>query len=298
MSTMQLPILCFIIPRYWLKSLQVFDSDVSTVPCAIRAAYRFEMRERLSSDQIYFHVFCPKHVSQARQVSSVNSLGLDFMKKRKRKFAGDIHSGSSKKAAKTRMFLMPTKLDSNQKLALDRFCCFFQASIKQAFSNSVTHVITNCTKKCGGGHLKNRTTKLQFGIVSGKWIMCFDWITESLESGNLLSEEDFEVVSDPKAALLPRRLRLARTQKLFDNVKFSFGAVSDMKKSVLEDISMLISLEGGEVVELDGSVDRREVLIIDSENFFKKNWRAGEQHITSTWIFDCVSNLKFIDFPR
>jgi hypothetical protein len=147
---------------------------VMAVPCAVRAAYRLEIRENSeTSDQVYFHIFCPKHIKESRHVQSNNSLGLEFMRRRKRKFSGEVDSGSSKKSAKSRMLILPTKLNESQKLLLEKFCNYFQASVKHSFSKSVTHILTNCMKK-DGGNLKTRTTKLQFGIVTGKWIMCFD----------------------------------------------------------------------------------------------------------------------------
>jgi hypothetical protein len=164
--------------RFMVTSASLHVSHCFPVPCAIRSGFRCEMREKISAgdqDQVFFHVFCPKHFSEAVRVDSVNSLGLDFMKRRKRKLSGELETlpGSSKRPAKTRLLLLPTKLDASQKQELEKFCRYFQASMKQAFSNSVTHIITNCTKR-SGAHLKNRTTKLQFGIVTGKWIMCFD----------------------------------------------------------------------------------------------------------------------------
>jgi hypothetical protein len=124
-----------------------------------------------------------------------------------------------------------------------------------------------------------------------------------MESGNLLSEEDFEVLRDPKASILPRRLRQDRKESIFSGLSFVFGSVSDTKKAILDDISQLVCLEGGimfDSISAAKGAGRSKVLVIDSEGFFEASSSSAqpERHVTSTWIFDCVSNLKLLDLPK
>jgi hypothetical protein len=111
------------------------------------------------------------------------------------------------------------------------------------------------------------------------------------------------VLGDPKSQILPRRLRALRKEKLFDNLVFKFGAVSDTKQSVLNDIAELIRLEGGTLIEGKSAsqIAAECIYVIDSESQVKKTHStrsSREKHVTSTWVFDCISHLKLLEVQR
>jgi hypothetical protein len=145
------------------------------VTCGIRSGLRFEIREKDSSEKAFFHQFCRKHITSAASLESQNSLGSDFLKDQKRRLSNSDHSDerSSKISRNSRIVLLPTKLDSSQRDYLDQFCKVFGAVQKSAFTKGVTHIVCNCNSS-DGGNLKTRTTKLLFGLSTGKWVMCFD----------------------------------------------------------------------------------------------------------------------------
>lgn len=284
------------------------------VPCGVRAGMRFEMRDQDCGSKIFFHQFCSEHASKSLEVDSVNSLGTDFMRRRKRKVVSDDINPKAKRlspSGESSIVLLPTKLDSSQKNILKKFCKLFSVQQQSSFHSSVTHIICNCFRS-NGAFLNSRTTKLQFGVITGKWIMCFDWITGCINAERILPEEDFEVKHDPVAPILPRSSRLNREEGIFRKVHFVL-IENDIQISILEDLRQLIVLEQGIIhnsigtsaSNCDDNLIQRILKVILSEelDFLYVVTPIPDRYsiqdikaklVTPSWIFDCISNLKLM----
>ncbi|ETO26492.1 hypothetical protein RFI_10646, partial [Reticulomyxa filosa] len=92
------------------------------------------------------------------------------------------------------LVILCTKLSASQKQRIKEFKQMFinRVSVVTEWTEEVTHLITSATKEAGR-ILEIRTIKYFQAVVTGSWILCFDWVDECIEKRCLVSELLFEV---------------------------------------------------------------------------------------------------------
>ena len=89
----------------------------------------------------------------------------------------------------------------------------------------VTHVVTGLTAG-DDTHRAQRTLKYCCGVLSGAWIVSFEWVLESLAAREWVEESDFELRGDTYGAGAPKKARIALrkgTQRLFSGLRICFA---------------------------------------------------------------------------
>jgi BRCA1-associated RING domain protein 1 len=178
------------------------------------------------------------------------------------------------------------------------------------FSSNVTHIVAipnenNCVK---------RTVKYIYGVLSGIWIVSYDWILESSSKGYWVDEISFEISGDTIALGSPKKGRLiSRNQldKLFKGYSFYFyGEFSTLKK---EEFFHIIKIGGGIVLSELPKLPQKTNEIFNDKNFiicdisllpnienFSKEiyFFSGRYLIDFNWILDSISYYKILDIEN
>lgn len=214
----------------------------------------------------------------------------------------------------SKVVLLHTNLSEKQKEQLQKFTQMVKADIVDNFSQEVTHVITSCDNNGNS----TRTMKVLLGILSGKWIMNFQWIEVCLEYKQKVDEEVFEVqgTKNHPNSQGPKKSRKNLEQKfppLFDGFYFYLHGQFHKPTPEREDILNLIHLGGGKILSRE---PREET--VDSENFMLPYHAAGtpvegvnhiilyqerpprdnyicKGHIRTTqvmWLIECISEFE------
>lgn len=158
--------------------------------------------------------------------------------------------------------------------------------IAECYNGSTTHVIVNADENCRC----LRTLKYLQGIASGRWIVDYRWIKDSMEKQNILPEATYEVRGDhlycvnaPQTA----RLSLARGgSRLFSGMTFFvMDGCSPLPK---DQISKLLQLAGGKIVS-----NPKSCLVI-CDTVPTSNGLFDSTCILSSWVTDSLSHYKLL----
>ena len=149
--------------------------------------------------------------------------------------------------------------------------------IKDYTPEHVTHIICACAPK---SHCP-RTLKYLLGIAGKSWIVSFDWILESIESGKILKEDRFVVTGDEAVKCDTNACEKSRADpgKLFTGHEFYLQGSFTFGGPSKTDLTNLIQLSGGSICKKAGP---DSIIISDSQEFKK-----GEYPYT--WLFDAIS---------
>eukprot|EP00118_Oscarella_pearsei_P010645 m.66451 g.66451 ORF g.66451 m.66451 type:complete len:599 (+) comp35388_c1_seq3:1179-2975(+) len=215
--------------------------------------------------------------------------------------------------------LLGTGLDSRQKCQMKQLCQQLKAAVAISFTTSVTHLVTNCDKD----HHCPRTLKYLQAIATGKWIVRFQWIVESLEKGSWQDEENYEVrdAVGVRFTLSPSRARQNAANKLpglFNGCQFYLHGDFLQPMPSREQLSTLIGLAGGHLLAREPRAVGDSVcdILVPYHNpegghswvfvvYDSKCERRGPLvekvgHCCSvvpiTWLLDCITKFK-LDTP-
>ena len=87
---------------------------------------------------------------------------------------------------------------------LRQFADKYNGKLVTNHSEHVTHVVTGA-RLASGGIVQFRTIKYLHALLDGKWILCFDWVERSLDSGALCNELKYEVMGHSSGIGTPAR---------------------------------------------------------------------------------------------
>lgn len=156
--------------------------------------------------------------------------------------------------------LLATGLSSEQKVNIQKCVRILNASLVNEFSLSVTHIVTATNTK----GVCPRTLKYLNGVLTGKWIVKYQWILESLQKKTWVDETPFEVKGTSDAATdAPKRARINSLQQLpslFDGCQFFFSGEFVPPHPSKEDLVQLVKHGGGRLLsrepkpDIDGSL--------------------------------------------
>uniref|UniRef100_H3AAR9 RING-type E3 ubiquitin transferase n=1 Tax=Latimeria chalumnae TaxID=7897 RepID=H3AAR9_LATCH len=198
-----------------------------------------------------------------------------------------------------KMSIVASGLNKNELLLVQRFARKTQSMLSSQITSGTTHVImkTDAELVC------ERTLKYFLGIAGRKWVVSYQWITESFQQGRILDEYDFEVKGDVingKNHEGPRRAR----QMSNDKIKLllrgyeicCYGSFSDMSPDQLE---WMLKLCGACAVKepylFSYSPNQTAVLVVQPDaNSTTTDYRALQRKynamvVTREWILDSVA---------
>ncbi|XP_068715866.1 BRCA1-associated RING domain protein 1-like [Montipora foliosa] len=144
--------------------------------------------------------------------------------------------------------LLATGLSSDQKANLQTCAVTLDAKIVYEFSLSVTHIITAANAK----GICPRTIKYLSGVLTGKWIVSYDWVVKCLRRKTWVDESPYEVKGTNDAAVdAPKKARINAVKQLpslFDGCEFFFYGESHPPHPAKEDLIQMIRYGGGKIL--------------------------------------------------
>nr|XP_014352863.1 PREDICTED: breast cancer type 1 susceptibility protein [Latimeria chalumnae] len=196
-----------------------------------------------------------------------------------------------------KMSIVASGLNKNELLLVQRFARKTQSMLSSQITSGTTHVImkTDAELVC------ERTLKYFLGIAGRKWVVSYQWITESFQQGRILDEYDFEVKGDVingKNHEGPRRARQMSNDKLLlrGYEICCYGSFSDMSPDQLE---WMLKLCGACAVKepylFSYSPNQTAVLVVQPDaNSTTTDYRALQRKynamvVTREWILDSVA---------
>ncbi|XP_038642996.1 BRCA1-associated RING domain protein 1 [Scyliorhinus canicula] len=208
--------------------------------------------------------------------------------------------------------LLGSELRPASKNELDKLVKLLKAGNCSEFNTSVTHIIVPNDRALS-------TMKCLMGIISGCWLVDFQWVTACLEINDRVAEEDYEIssINGPKRGRLNQEQQLP---KLFDGCHFYFmGPFKSCKK---EELVHLVKVGGGQVLARQPKPDSdvtqsintvayhafpgsdqsfcTQYIIYDKDSNYKpEKVRLGKVWTThSTWLIDCVKSFELLLVPE
>lgn len=141
-----------------------------------------------------------------------------------------------------------TNLKAQENVEIQKCCDCFGGKVVSAFKNDVTHIVCGTDKNMISS---SRTMKYLLGVLTGKWLVSYKWITDCLKENKWLPESSYEVKGAPGACEdVPQKSRLNNFKclpKLFDGCSFYLSGVYS-KHLPKEKVMNLVTLGGGKVL--------------------------------------------------
>ncbi|NXC05401.1 BRCA1 protein, partial [Orthonyx spaldingii] len=194
------------------------------------------------------------------------------------------------------MSIVASGLNHSEHLVVQKFVKKTQSTLSNHMTKGTTHVIMKTDEEL----VCERTLKYFLGIAGGKWVLSYQWITQSFKEGRVLDEENFEVRGDVingRNHQGPRRARQALTEKIFKDFEICcYGPFTDMTTEHLE---WMVELCGASVVkqpDLFPHTANSTAVVVVQPDAWKENvdHRALQQQssvavVTREWVLDSVA---------
>ncbi|XP_021255598.1 BRCA1-associated RING domain protein 1 isoform X2 [Numida meleagris] len=202
--------------------------------------------------------------------------------------------------------ILGSSLSSEQQKLLNKLATVLKARRCTEFNSTVTHVVIPDVPMPS-------TVKCMMAVLSGCWVLKFEWVQACLRSTVREQEEKYEIQGGPQRGRLNREQLLP---KLFDGCYFYFlGSFSSHQKS---DLVELVKAAGGQILvrqpkpdsdvtqmintvayHADSTSDQRfctQYVIYDASSKFKpEKIRQGKVWFApSSWIVDCIMSFQLL----
>ena len=132
--------------------------------------------------------------------------------------------------------------------ALKKFCNNFTCRQTSNFLvKSTTHVVLRTVPGNEPNRVCDRTMKFLLGVAAKRWVVSIQWVLDSIESGTILPEENYEITGDMSTApdhMGPSKSRTSRTG-LFNNIEICLIHDFTNQSFTKEDVFQLIEFCGG-----------------------------------------------------
>ncbi|XP_022240476.1 BRCA1-associated RING domain protein 1-like isoform X2 [Limulus polyphemus] len=216
------------------------------------------------------------------------------------------------------LVLLGTGLNNIQKTQLQKCASLLKGSLASNFSSDVSHIVVACNKN---GYCQ-RTLKYLHGVLTGKWIVTFQWVEVCLEDKQRVAEEGFEVpgtTNQPNSngATRGRLNKQKQLPSLFVGCHFYFHGNFVSPCPPKEDLIALVKEGGGVVLTRE---PRPEVLEMEkptvpyhaapssdlsSVSYFivSQNTTTGYRynlksplicHVSCFWLLDCIGAFEIL----
>ncbi|XP_051839572.1 BRCA1-associated RING domain protein 1 isoform X2 [Antechinus flavipes] len=173
--------------------------------------------------------------------------------------------------------LLSSGLNSDQQQLLSELVPVLKAKKYSEFNSTVTHIIVP-------GDTVQRTMKCILGIISGCWILKFDWVKACLESRMCEPEEKYEMPGGPQRSRLNREQLLP---KLFDGCYFYFEGT--FKHHSKDELIKLAKASGGQILNRKPKPDSDVTQTINTVSYHAGP-DSDQRFCTQYIIYDAFSN--------
>ncbi|XP_059871534.1 BRCA1-associated RING domain protein 1 [Delphinus delphis] len=204
------------------------------------------------------------------------------------------------------LVLIGSGLSSEQQQMLSELAAILKAKKCAEFDSTVTHVIVP-------GDTVQSTLKCMLGILSGCWILKFEWVKACLQRKEYEQEEKYEIPEGPHRSRLNREQLLP---KLFDGCYFYFGGT--FKHHPKDSLIKLVTASGGQILSRKPKPDSdvtqtintvayhakpdsdqhfctQYIIYEDLSNHRPERVRQGKVWMaSSSWFIDCVMSFELI----
>ncbi|XP_027968070.1 BRCA1-associated RING domain protein 1 isoform X2 [Eumetopias jubatus] len=204
------------------------------------------------------------------------------------------------------LVLIGSGLSSEQQKMLSELAAILKVKKCAEFDNTVTHVIVP-------GDTVQSTLKCMLGILSGCWILKFEWVKACLQRKACEQEEKYEIPEGPQRSRLNKEQLLP---KLFDGCYFYFGGT--FKHHPKDNLIKLVAAAGGQVLSRKPKPDSdvtqtintvayharpdsdqrfctQYIIYEDLSNHRPERVRQGKVWMApSSWFIDCVMSFELL----
>ncbi|XP_057603237.1 BRCA1-associated RING domain protein 1 isoform X2 [Hippopotamus amphibius kiboko] len=204
------------------------------------------------------------------------------------------------------LVLIGSGLSSEQQKMLSELATILKAKKCAEFDSTVTHVIVP-------GDTVQSTLKCMLGILSGCWILKFEWVKACLQRKEYEQEDKYEIPEGPQRSRLNREQLLP---KLFDGCYFYF--VGTFKHHPKDNLTKLVTAAGGQILSRKPKPDSdvtqtintvayhaepdsdqrfctQYIIYEDLSNHRPERIRQGKVWMaTSSWFIDCVMSFELL----
>ncbi|NXD28107.1 BARD1 protein, partial [Spelaeornis formosus] len=202
--------------------------------------------------------------------------------------------------------ILGSSLSAEQQKLLSKLATVLKAQRCTAFNSRVTHLVIPDVPM-------PTTVKCMMAVLTGCWVLRFEWVQACLQSSAREHEEKYEVQGGPRRGRLNREQLLP---KLFDGCYFYFlGPFKQQQKS---DLLELVKAAGGQVLvrqpkpdsdvtqtintvayHAEPTSDQRlctQYVIYDvASKFQPEKTRQGKVWMApSSWLIDCVMSFQLL----
>ncbi|XP_059962939.1 BRCA1-associated RING domain protein 1 isoform X2 [Mesoplodon densirostris] len=177
------------------------------------------------------------------------------------------------------LVLIGSGLSSEQQKMLSELAAILKAKKCAEFDSTVTHVIVP-------GDTVQSTLKCMLGILSGCWILKFEWVKVCLQRKECEQEEKYEIPEGPHRSRLNREQLLP---KLFDGCYFYFGG--SFKHHPKDNLIKLVTAAGGQILSRKPKPDSDVTQTINTVAYHAKP--DSDQHFCTQYIiYEDLSNHR------
>ncbi|XP_078656243.1 uncharacterized protein LOC144902593 [Branchiostoma floridae x Branchiostoma belcheri] len=217
---------------------------------------------------------------------------------------------------------LATGLDNKQREALEQCMLVLDGKVVKTFSDQVTHLVTACDE---AGHC-SRTIKYLRGVLTGKWIVSFKWVSACLEKQQCVPEGPYEVLGTAAkpGSTGASKGRINKEQQLpglFDGCHFflhgKFQSPTPPRKELLE----LIADGGGGVLTREPKPDSdclqasttvayhacKDSDLAHCSHFILYDQKSAKTPprvrtaklctVPVSWLMDCVTVFSLMELP-
>ncbi|XP_074001424.1 BRCA1-associated RING domain protein 1 [Numenius arquata] len=204
------------------------------------------------------------------------------------------------------LVILGSNLSSQQQKLLIKLATVLKAQRCTEFNSKVTHLVIPDAPM-------PRTVKCMMAVLTGCWVLKFEWVQACLQTAVREQEEKYEIQGGPQRGRLNREQLLP---KLFDGCYFYFlGSFSHHQKS---DLVELVKAAGGQILvrqpkpdsdvtqtvntvayHAESTSDQRfctQYVIYDVSSKFKpEKIRQGKVWMApSSWLVDCAMSFQLL----
>ncbi|NXR26998.1 BARD1 protein, partial [Cinclus mexicanus] len=202
--------------------------------------------------------------------------------------------------------ILGSSLSVEQQKLLNKLATLLKAQRCTEFNSRVTHLVIPAVPM-------PTTVKCMMALLTGCWVLKFEWVQACLQSSVREPEEEYEVQGGPRRGRLNREQLLP---KLFDGCYFYF--LGPFKKHQKSDLLELVKAAGGQVLvrqpkpdsdvtqtintvayHAEPTSDQRlctQYVIYDVASKFQPDKiRQGKVWMApSSWLIDCVMSFQLL----
>ncbi|NXV00144.1 BARD1 protein, partial [Cettia cetti] len=175
--------------------------------------------------------------------------------------------------------ILGSNLSEEQQKLLNKLATVLKAQRCTEFNSRVTHlVIPNVPMPT--------TVKCMMAVLTGCWVLKFEWVRACLQSSAREQEEKYEVQGGPRRGRLNREQLLP---KLFDGCYFYF--LGPFKQHQKSDLLELVKAAGGQILVRQPKPDSDVTQTINTVAYHAEP-SSDQRHCTQYVIYDVASKLQ------